>query len=199
MGHFRCRGNACGMQHYYTRIERRDKRRGLGLVRFDELISVGKMAVMKKAVIQDELVFEVQRLYPQIYLACHLDHVRAGSTRWNLSSHDASVLAHLDVSRGVSPRALGSHLGVVPSTLSATIARLRRLGYISSPADPADKRKRQIFLTARGAEAMAGTSVLEGGRVRQMLERLSPSERGPALEGLRLLARAAREISEEGK
>src|SRR5688572_32901610 len=99
------------------------------LVRFDELISIRKMALMK-----DELVFEVQRLYPQIYLACHHDHVRAGSTKWNLSSRDASVLAHLDVDKGSSPRSLGAHLGVVPSTLSATISRLERLGYISSVA-----------------------------------------------------------------
>ena len=37
----------------------------------------------------DDDVFEVQRLYPQIYLACHTDHVRAASTKWRISSQDA--------------------------------------------------------------------------------------------------------------
>ena len=44
----------------------------------------------------DDDVFEVQRLYPQIYIACHTDHVRAVSTKWRISSQDASILVHLD-------------------------------------------------------------------------------------------------------
>jgi hypothetical protein len=43
-----------------------------------------------------DAILEIQRLFPQIYLACHVDHVRAASTPWDLSSHDASILAHLD-------------------------------------------------------------------------------------------------------
>src|ERR1700757_4849016 len=113
----------------------------------------------------DELVFEVQRLYPQIYLACHIDHVRAKSTQWRLSSRDSSILSHLDRDRGMSPRDLAAHLGVAPSTLSATIARLARLGYIISEATASDKRQRELRLTAKGAEAMASTSVLDADRV----------------------------------
>jgi MarR family transcriptional regulator, organic hydroperoxide resistance regulator len=145
----------------------------------------------------DQLVFEVQRLYPQIYLACHIDHVRARSTKWGLSSHDASFLAHLDVARGSSPRSLAAHLGVVPSTLSATLKRLEKLGYISTAAAADDKRRRDVFLTTRGAEAIASTSVLDAEKVKQTLERLSDVERNAAVKGLRLLAQAANELSEE--
>jgi DNA-binding MarR family transcriptional regulator len=145
----------------------------------------------------NELVFEVQRLYPQIYLACHVDHVRAASTEWQLSSRDASVLAHLDRESGTSPRALGDHLGVKPSTLSATIARLSELGYITSTATRSDRRKRDLHLTARGAEAMASTSVLDADRVRDLLSHLSTTEQLDAVRGLRLLARAARSMKED--
>jgi DNA-binding MarR family transcriptional regulator len=145
----------------------------------------------------DELVFEVQRLYPQIYLACHVDHVRAASTQWRLSSRDSSILSHLDRDRGMSPRDLATHLGVVPSTLSATIARLARLGYITSEATTSDKRQRELRLTAKGAEAMASTSVLDAERVRAVLQRLTKDERSHAVRGLALFARAAREL--EGK
>ena len=144
-----------------------------------------------------ELVFEVQRLYPQIYLACHVDHVRAASTEWQLSSRDASVLAHLDRESGTSPRALGDHLGVRPSTLSATIARLSELGYITSTAAGSDRRKRELRLTVRGAEAMASTSVLDAERVGELLAQLSKSEQHDAVRGLRLLARAARSMKED--
>jgi hypothetical protein len=49
-------------------------------------------------------------------------------------------------------------------------------------------------MTERGAEAMAGTSVLDVERVAALLERLDAREQAVALDGLRLLARAAREL-----
>ncbi len=85
---------------------------------------------------RDQLVSEIQRLYPQIYLACHVDHVRARSTEWRLSARDSALLSHLDRKTGTSPKALAAHLGVASSTLSAAIARLVDLGYISSHAHP---------------------------------------------------------------
>lgn len=145
----------------------------------------------------DELVFEVQRLYPHIYLACHVDHVRATSTEWQLSSRDSSILAHLDRDSGMSPRALAAHLGVVPSTLSAAIARLAKLGYLTSSPAAADKRQRELRLTRKGAEAMASTSVLDGERVGALLAQLDDEERRDAIRGLGLLARAARSLKEE--
>lgn len=137
-------------------------------------------------------VYEIQRLYPQIYLACHVDHVRAVSTQYRISAQDASVLSHLDREYPLSPRELARHLGVAASTLSATVSRLERLGYITSAVSAADKRRRELRLTAKGAEASASTSVLDSARVRAMLNQLSVTEREEALRGFSLLAAAAR-------
>ncbi|MCU1227340.1 MAG: Transcriptional regulator, MarR family [Acidobacteria bacterium] len=145
----------------------------------------------------DALVFEVQRLYPQLYLACHVDHVRASSTEFQLSSYDASILAHLDVNDPATPRSLAAHLGVVASTLSAALTRLAKLGYLTNSAAATDKRRRELRLTTRGAEAMASTSVLDSARVRKMLASLSAHEREDAVRGLALLARAARQMKEQ--
>lgn len=144
----------------------------------------------------DDDVFEVQRLYPQIYIACHTNHIRAVSTKARISSQDASILAHLDRESGLSPRALAHHLGVKPSTLSAAIARLAELGYITNTPAETDRRKREIRLTARGAEAISTTSVLDAKRVRAMLSKLKPDERKAALRGLALLAQAARLLND---
>ena len=142
-------------------------------------------------------VFEVQRLYPQIYIACHTDHVRAVSTKWRISSQDASILVHLDRDFGLSPRALANHLGVAPSTLSAAIGRLADLGYLTNKTNDTDRRKRELRLTALGAEAIASTSVLDAERVRDLLKKLNPAERTAALNGLALLARAARRLNDK--
>ena len=143
---------------------------------------------------RQDLVFEIQRLYPQIYLACHVDHVRARSTEWRLSARDSSLLAHLDRRTGTSPKSLADHLDIAPSTLSAAITRLADLGYIRSHATKEDKRQRRLRLTELGAEAMAATSVLDRGRVEMLVARLSASERKAAATGLSLLARAARQL-----
>jgi len=142
----------------------------------------------------DDDVYEVQRLYPQIFVACHTEHVRAISTRWRVSSQDASILVHLDREFGLSPRALAQHLGVAPSTLSAALARLSKLGYMTNKPSEKDRRKRELRLTSLGAEAISATSVLDADRVRAMLKKLNPEERKKALRGLALLAEAARKM-----
>jgi DNA-binding MarR family transcriptional regulator len=145
----------------------------------------------------DEDVFAIQRFYPQIYLACHADHIRASSTKWRLSSHDSSILAHLDGAHGMSPRDLQRHLGVAPSSLSASLKRLAGLGYITNKPAVDDKRKREIRLTALGMEAMQETSVLDTAKLGDILGRLSPDERRDAVRGLQILANAARQFEEE--
>jgi DNA-binding MarR family transcriptional regulator len=143
-----------------------------------------------------EAVSEIQRLFPQIYLACHVDHVRAASTAWDLSSHDSSILAHLDREKPISPRQLATHLGVAASTLSASITRLGGLGYLSSKPAASDKRQRELRLTARGSEAIASTSVLDAKRVAELLTHLDPEDRAAAVRGLQLLAQAARQMKQ---
>jgi DNA-binding MarR family transcriptional regulator len=143
---------------------------------------------------KDDDVYQVQRLYPQIFVACHTDHVRAVSTQWRISSQDASILVHLDREAGLSPRALAGHLSVAPSTLSAARSRLEKLGYLTNKPAAKDRRKRELRLTPRGAEAITATSVLDGERVRAMLNQLKPEERKQAIRGLALLAEAARKM-----
>jgi DNA-binding MarR family transcriptional regulator len=144
----------------------------------------------------DDLIFEVQRLYPQIYMACHVGHVRAGSTKFKLSSNGSSILSHLSLGKGTSPRSLAAHLRIAPSTLSAAIKRLWRLGYIANTPKASDRRQRELWLTELGAEAMRSTSVLDASRVAQLLDKLLPREQKLAVRGLGLLARAARELED---
>ena len=140
-------------------------------------------------------VRQVQTWYPQIYLACHVDHKRPRTTRSGISPRDSSLLAHLDERVPVTPASLARHLGIGAPTLSAALKRLTALGYVAQTRDPSDGRRMEVRLTAAGARAMSESSVLESSRVRTLLARLNRQERTEALHGLALLARAAREIA----
>src|SRR5215467_3669000 len=135
----------------------------------------------------------VQRCYPQIYLACHKQHVRARSTPHQLSSQDSSLLVHLSPTDPMTPGKLARHLGIGASTLSGAIRRLARLGYLRREASARDRRVGALTLTAKGAQAMAETSVLDRERVAQVLSQLSVADRKRALAGLELLANASRQ------
>ena len=108
---------------------------------------------------KNDPVFQIQRDYPRIYLACHVDHVRARTSVHGISSRDSSLLAHLDASDAQTAGALAAHLGVAASTLSATLMRLESLNYLTRSREGSDKRFVAPKLTAKGREAIAATSV----------------------------------------
>ena len=139
----------------------------------------------------------VQTCYPQIYLACHTRHTRAASSPQRLSPRDSTLLAHLDEKKPTTPSVLARHLGVGGPTMSAAVKRLVRLGYVEQDRDPDDARSVRLRLAPKGATAMRESSVLEPARVRRMLGKLGPRDRRTALNGLAVLAAAARRVMEE--
>lgn len=139
----------------------------------------------------------VQVAYPQIYFACHTRHIRRASTPERLSAADSTLLAHLDERRPVRSTELARHLGVANSTLSAAIARLARQGYVIQARAAGDRRAIELRLSGQGAAAMQASSVLDSSLVKKMLEHLKPADRTRALDGLALLARAARVSGEK--
>jgi MarR family transcriptional regulator, organic hydroperoxide resistance regulator len=137
----------------------------------------------------------LQRCYPQIYLACHVKHIRAASTAHRVSARDSSLLVHLSPTEPLTPTELAAHMGVVPSTISAAIHRLARLGYLRREQNSRDRRAAVLTLTRQGSQAMAATSVLDSDRLAAMLDLLTGAERKRGLQGLELLAKAARRLT----
>src|SRR5688572_23703349 len=103
----------------------------------------------------DEVVFEIQRLYPQIFLSCHVQHVRRRSTPFALTERDSSLLAHLDRRDGLAANDLARHMGVGEPTMSAAVKRLERLGYVTRKPRSRDRRTIEIRLTENGAAALS--------------------------------------------
>lgn len=142
-------------------------------------------------------VWRVMALYPKIFFACHTRHIRDPKSRRILSSHQASILDHLDEREALPLMDLARHMGVTPSTMSISVERLVRQGYVLRSRDRADGRRVSLTLSAAGARVRDSKSVLDAARVRQMLARLAGSERDEAVRGLTLLAQAAQKFMEE--
>lgn len=144
-------------------------------------------------------VIEIQRCYPQIYLACHAKHIHASSTPHRLSAKDSSLLVHLDPTQPQTPGDLAAHMGVGASTLSAAICRLEGLGYLRREKNARDRRVVALTLTEHGSKAMSATSVLDGTRLAALVALLTAEERKHAVEGIRLLAEASRRMALRSK
>jgi len=145
----------------------------------------------------DEELLAIQQLYPQIFHACHVRHTRSRvANRYRVSERDQSLLAHLSLRHGRKPSELARHFGIGLPTLSEALKRLEKEGFVERARSGADGRSRQVKLTARGAEALRGTSVLDDVRLARALEHLTPKERRAAVEGLGLLARGCRDMQQ---
>lgn len=135
----------------------------------------------------------LQDLYPRIFFACHTRHVRDPATRRVLSSHQASILDHLDEREPLSLGDLAAHMGVTASTMSLHVERLVRRGYVRRDRDAGDRRRVRLRLSEAGRRVRDAQSVLDPERVRRLLSCLTAEEREAGLRGLGLLARAAGE------
>ena len=133
----------------------------------------------------------VMTLYPRIYFACHTRHVRDPQTQRLLSRHQASILDHLDEIEPTTVMDLAAHMGVTAATMSVSIDRLERKGYVVRLKDATDRRRVHVRLTTAGVRVREASSVLDPARVEALVARLNDEERTRAIEGLGLLARAA--------
>src|SRR5207302_4491514 len=116
-------------------------------------------------------------LYPKVFFACHTRHVADPRRNRVLSSHQASVLDHLDELESTGLAMLAAHMGVTASTMSLMIDRLAHGGYVVRSRHPQDGRRINLRLTKAGARIKSQKSVLDPARVRGMLDQLTPSER----------------------
>jgi len=133
----------------------------------------------------------VIRLYPKIYFACHRRHVRDPASGRLLSSHQISILDHVDDQAVTFVSVLAEHMGTTPSTISLALDRLAEGGYVRRVADKIDRRRVGVLLTKPGARIRDASSVLDPELVQDLVGKLTGSERAQAIHGLMLLANAA--------
>jgi DNA-binding MarR family transcriptional regulator len=139
----------------------------------------------------------VMTLYPQIYFACQTRQILDQQTQRLLSRHQASILDHLDEVEPSTVAGIAGNMGVTAGTMSLSLDRLERKGYVTRVKDAKDKRRVHVRLTSAGVRMRGVTSLLDPDRVTRIVARLAESDRVKAVEGLAILARAAQETAVE--
>jgi DNA-binding MarR family transcriptional regulator len=137
--------------------------------------------------------------YPAIFLACHRRHVREDEAGKAITEHQASVLDHLHATRPTTLSKLAEHMGVGRSTMSITVSRLVRGGYIASSRDKNDARCVGLTLTPAGVRVKEQNTILEPELVRKMLRSMPAGELETALQGIECLAKYARVLLRQRK
>lgn len=137
--------------------------------------------------------------YPAIFLACHRRHVRDDESGKRVTENQASVLDHLDRQRSITLSKLAEHMGVGRSTMSITVGRLVRDGYIVRNRSKNDARSLGLRLTAAGARVKDQNSILDPELMRQLFRLMPGRELETALQGIELLAKYARIILRKRK
>jgi DNA-binding MarR family transcriptional regulator len=89
-------------------------------------------------------------------------------------------------------------MGVTASTMSLTIDRLERTGYVLRTRSTLDRRRVDLLLTPAGARIKKQQKVLEPELVSSVLAHLDDRKRRQALRGLELLAEASLEMIASG-
>ncbi|WP_372594940.1 MarR family winged helix-turn-helix transcriptional regulator [Actinotalea sp.] len=113
--------------------------------------------------------------------------------RWELNHASLPVLAHL-AGGPRSQRQLAESCGVTEQTMSKTLARLERTGYVERPIRPGDRRRHDVLLTAAGYGALSAAGASD--RAEEMVLRGLDAEQTEQLRRLLLHMLAAQEEAE---
>ena len=127
--------------------------------------------------------------------------VRAIRARLDRSLHDAGLrLGQYQLLRllwdrdGLTPRELAEGLDVEMPTVTRTVQRLLRDGFVRREAHPDDARSVRIYLTARGRDSRERVSRILASETEHALEGFDPSERQLLTE---LMERIAHNVRHE--
>lgn len=127
------------------------------------------------------------RQFPAMYLRFH----RRDAKGLGLTPASRAVLQHLALAGPVTIGELCGHLDRSQSVVSDIVAHLEQDGLVERQDDPADRRRRHVWLTPSGRELLARDGdVLSVELLQRAFAELSADERGALLEAVGSLLRA---------
>jgi DNA-binding MarR family transcriptional regulator len=130
---------------------------------------------------------EFEELFRAVYLTFH----RRDGPRSQLQAASAAVLEHLALAGPLTVGEAAAHLRRAQSVVSEIVAHLERQGLLEREADPADRRRTLIWLTAAGHTALRRhREVLSEDLLAAALSRMDPAQAAALFGGLRALVQS---------
>src|SRR5437868_12791988 len=118
------------------------------------------------------LVNDVARLFGRRF-----DH-NGQQRRLGLTRAQCRILGYLARNEGINQAGLADLLEIRPMTLVRQIDRMEEAGWIERHPDPADRRARRLYLTAKARPILGRIWNVANDTRDESLARLSPSEAG---------------------
>ncbi len=87
------------------------------------------------------------------------------------------LLIPISVHPGVTQRAIAMHRNVTEAAISRQAEALCRKGYIERGRNPAQKRERALYLTAKGKRALRRAAGHADARFKELFARIKPARR----------------------
>jgi MarR family transcriptional regulator, lower aerobic nicotinate degradation pathway regulator len=102
-----------------------------------------------------------------------------------------AVLNYLAAHDGANQRAIGTAMGIDPSTMVAIVDELQGAGLAGRRPHPRDRRAHAVTITAKGRRTLARARTLAYAAEDEVLSGLSPNERAQLLKLMRRALEAA--------
>jgi DNA-binding MarR family transcriptional regulator len=102
-----------------------------------------------------------------------------------------AVLNYLRARDGAIQQQIGSAMGIDPSTMVSLVDQLERAGLAKRRPHPQDRRAREVLITPKGRRTLNRARELAEGVEGDVLQGLSPTERGQLITLLRKAFAAA--------
>ena len=137
-------------------------------------------------------------LFPQVaplrqasrQLVRELGFLDDGDSGLGVTHSQCHTLIELERQERLTAGELAQALNLDKSTMSRTVAGLVKGGYVALRAEPGDRRRRQLVLTARGRRKVARIHQQADGSVQAALTALATDDREAVVRGLSLYAGA---------
>jgi len=113
-----------------------------------------------------------------------------GQNGLGITHSQCHTLIELERQERMTATELAQALNLDKSTTSRTVAGLVKRGYIAMRAEPGDRRRRQLALTARGRRKIGQIHEQADGNVQAALAALAADDRAAVVRGLSLYAGA---------
>ena len=135
---------------------------------------------------------EPAREFEQLFRAVYLTFHRRDAPRSQLANASLAVLEHLALAGPLTIGEAAAHLRRAQSVVSEVVSHLERQGLLEREADPADRRRTLVWLTAAGQNTLRRQrEVLSEELLAGALGRMPPDQVDALLSALRTLAQSA--------